>query len=62
VRMFGVLFPNRSFPLGITTFNQVDDHRWILDMNYFVGRFSSQRSLLDSVLSCVLGNLKQAQL
>lgn len=40
--MFGVLFPNRSFPLGVATFNQVDDHRWILDMNYFVGEAYDQ--------------------
>ncbi|XP_024399049.1 protein OPI10 homolog [Physcomitrium patens] len=40
--MFGVLFPNRSFPLGISTFNQVDEHRWLLDMNYFVGEAYDQ--------------------
>ncbi|CAM6081851.1 unnamed protein product [Calypogeia fissa] len=40
--MFGVLFPNRSFPLDITTFLQVDDHRWLLDMNYFVGEAYDQ--------------------
>lgn len=54
--MFGVLFPNRSFPLDITTFVQVDDHRWLLDMNYFVGklywstrgRVGTQRALVSS--------------
>ncbi|KAL1823458.1 hypothetical protein ACET3Z_010236 [Daucus carota] len=35
--MFGVVFPNRSFPMDISTFNQIDTFHWILDMNHFVG-------------------------
>ncbi|KAL6537700.1 hypothetical protein OROMI_012723 [Orobanche minor] len=35
--MFGVLFPNRSFPLDISTFTQIDTTHWLLDMNHFVG-------------------------
>ncbi len=53
--MFGVLFPNRSFPLDITTFTQVDDHRWILDMNYFVGKKSLT---LSRDLFCIHGRRK----
>ncbi|PIA63689.1 hypothetical protein AQUCO_00201204v1 [Aquilegia coerulea] len=35
--MFGVVFPNRSFPIDISTFSQIDTFHWILDMNTFVG-------------------------
>ncbi|CAN0897402.1 Protein Hikeshi [Linum grandiflorum] len=35
--MFGVVFPNRSFPLDIAAFSQIDTLHWILDMNTFVG-------------------------
>ncbi|GJQ93038.1 protein OPI10 [Tanacetum coccineum] len=35
--MFGVVFPNRSFPIDISTFNQIDTFHWVLDMNTFVG-------------------------
>ncbi|KAK9069402.1 hypothetical protein SSX86_011310 [Deinandra increscens subsp. villosa] len=35
--MFGVVFPNRSFPLDISTFTQIDTFHWLLDMNTFVG-------------------------
>ncbi|XP_073125840.1 protein OPI10 homolog [Henckelia pumila] len=35
--MFGVVFPNRSFPLDISTFKQIDATHWLLDMNHFVG-------------------------
>ncbi|KAM7268468.1 hypothetical protein ACFE04_010634 [Oxalis oulophora] len=35
--MFGVVFPNRSFPIDISTFQQIDTTHWILDMNTFVG-------------------------
>lgn len=35
--MFGVVFPNRSFPLDISAFSQIDTFHWILDMNTFVG-------------------------
>ncbi|KAL7094324.1 hypothetical protein ACP275_11G096100 [Erythranthe tilingii] len=35
--MFGVVFPNRSFPLDISTFTQIDGTHWLLDMNHFVG-------------------------
>ncbi|KAJ4840894.1 hypothetical protein Tsubulata_010398 [Turnera subulata] len=35
--MFGVVFPNRSFPLDISAFAQIDTFHWILDMNTFVG-------------------------
>ncbi|KAJ0711686.1 putative OPI10 family protein [Helianthus annuus] len=34
--MFGVVFPNRSFPIDISTFNQIDTFHWLLDMNTFV--------------------------
>jgi hypothetical protein len=36
--MFGVVFPNRSFPMDISTFAQIDTFHWILDMNTFVGK------------------------
>lgn len=36
--MFGVVFPNRSFPIDISTFAQIDTLHWILDMNTFVGK------------------------
>ncbi|GFP82079.1 hypothetical protein PHJA_000351200 [Phtheirospermum japonicum] len=35
--MFGVVLPNRSFPLDISTFAQIDTTHWLLDMNHFVG-------------------------
>ncbi|KAK4748827.1 hypothetical protein SAY87_015413 [Trapa incisa] len=35
--MFGVVFPNRSFPMDISAFSQIDTFHWILDMNTFVG-------------------------
>ncbi|GFY94134.1 hypothetical protein Acr_09g0005800 [Actinidia rufa] len=34
--MFGVVFPNRSFPMDISSFAQIDTTHWILDMNTFV--------------------------
>ncbi|XP_057501694.1 protein OPI10 homolog [Actinidia eriantha] len=36
-KMFGVVFPNRSFPMDISSFTQIDATHWILDMNTFVG-------------------------
>lgn len=39
--MFGVVFPNRSFPMDISTFAQIDTFHWILDMNTFVGKYTS---------------------
>lgn len=35
--MFGVLFPNRSFPMDISSFAHIDTFHWILDMNTLVG-------------------------
>ncbi|KAG6607051.1 Protein Hikeshi, partial [Cucurbita argyrosperma subsp. sororia] len=35
--MFGVVFPNRSFPMDISAFSQIDTFHWVLDMNTFVG-------------------------
>ncbi|KAK9902356.1 hypothetical protein M0R45_001595 [Rubus argutus] len=40
--MFGVVFPNRSFPMDITSFSQIDTFHWILDMNTFVGEAYDQ--------------------
>ncbi|KAJ9703071.1 hypothetical protein PVL29_004724 [Vitis rotundifolia] len=40
--MFGVVFPNRSFPMDISTFSQIDTFHWILDMNTFVGEAYDQ--------------------
>ncbi|KAL9259232.1 Hikeshi-like protein [Drosera capensis] len=40
--MFGVLFPNRSFPMDISAFAQIDTFHWILDMNTFVGEAYDQ--------------------
>ncbi|CAI0548283.1 unnamed protein product [Linum tenue] len=40
--MFGVVFPNRSFPLDIAAFSQIDTFHWILDMNTFVGEAYDQ--------------------
>ncbi|CAL9239484.1 unnamed protein product [Arabidopsis halleri] len=42
--MFGVVFPNRSFPLDISTFTQIDTFHWVLDMNHFVGEAYDQIS------------------
>lgn len=42
VTMFGVVFPNRSFPMDISTFSQIDTFHWILDMNTFVGEAYDQ--------------------
>ncbi|XP_024387247.1 protein OPI10 homolog [Physcomitrium patens] len=35
--IFGVLFPNRSYPLDASNFTQVDTHKWLLNMDIFVG-------------------------
>ncbi|RZB70078.1 Protein Hikeshi isoform A [Glycine soja] len=40
--MFGVVFPNRSFPMEISTFAQIDTFHWVLDMNTFVGEAYDQ--------------------
>ncbi|OIW02635.1 hypothetical protein TanjilG_24086 [Lupinus angustifolius] len=40
--MFGVVFPNRSFPMDISSFSQIDTFHWILDMNTFVGEAYDQ--------------------
>ncbi|WZZ06228.1 hypothetical protein YC2023_092149 [Brassica napus] len=40
--MFGVVFPNRSFPMDISTFVQIDTSHWVLDMNHFVGEAYDQ--------------------
>ncbi|ERN11037.1 uncharacterized protein LOC18439221 [Amborella trichopoda] len=40
--MFGVLFPNRSYPMDISSFAQIDTFHWILDMNTFVGEAYDQ--------------------
>ncbi|KAJ7297119.1 hypothetical protein O6H91_11G117200 [Diphasiastrum complanatum] len=41
-RMFGVVFPNRSFPLDVASFTQIDSFHWVLDMNVFVGEAYDQ--------------------
>ncbi|KAM0069853.1 putative OPI10 family protein [Helianthus debilis subsp. tardiflorus] len=38
--MFGVVFPNQSFPIDISTFTQIDTFHWLLDMNTFVSKIS----------------------
>lgn len=40
LNMFGVVFPNRSFPMDISTFAQIDTFHWVLDMNTFVGNIN----------------------
>ncbi|KAG6485724.1 protein OPI10 homolog [Zingiber officinale] len=35
--MFGVVFPERSFPMDASAFAQIDPLHWILDMNSLVG-------------------------
>jgi hypothetical protein len=35
--IFGVLFPNRSYPLDSSNFTQVDTQKWLLNMDIFVG-------------------------
>ncbi|GAB4827285.1 hypothetical protein Ancab_034174 [Ancistrocladus abbreviatus] len=40
--MFGVVFPNRSFPMDISAFSQIDTFHWIIDMNTFVGEAYDQ--------------------
>lgn len=42
--MFGVVFPNRSFPIDISAFTQIDTFHWILDINTFVGEAYDQIS------------------
>eukprot|EP00250_Pteridium_aquilinum_P018228 c23995_g1_i1 orf=231-1013(+) len=36
-RLFGVLFPSRSYPLDVSNFTQMDQTHWVLDMSIFVG-------------------------
>ncbi|XP_010032742.2 LOW QUALITY PROTEIN: protein OPI10 homolog [Eucalyptus grandis] len=40
--MFGVVFPDRSFPIDISAFAQIDTFHWVLDMNTFVGEAYDQ--------------------
>ncbi|KAG0579884.1 hypothetical protein M758_4G133200 [Ceratodon purpureus] len=35
--IFGVLFPNRSYPLDSSNFTQVGTQKWLLNMDIFVG-------------------------
>ncbi|EFJ06994.1 hypothetical protein SELMODRAFT_134406 [Selaginella moellendorffii] len=35
--MFGVVFPNRSFPMDAASFQQIDIAHWVLDMSVFLG-------------------------
>ncbi|MFS7910059.1 putative OPI10 family protein [Helianthus anomalus] len=35
--MFGVVFPNQSFPIDISTFTQINTFHWLLEMNTFPG-------------------------
>lgn len=36
-KLFGVIFPNRSYPMDASNFTQVDSTHWVLDMSIFVG-------------------------
>ena len=38
-RLFGVVFPCRSYPLDASNFMQMDATHWVLDMSIFVGVF-----------------------
>jgi len=40
--VFGVLFPNRSYPLDSSNFTQVDSQKWLLNMDIFVGEAYDQ--------------------
>lgn len=40
-RIFGVIFPCRSYPLDASNFIQMDSTHWVLDMSIFVGAFIS---------------------
>ncbi|XP_024369336.1 protein OPI10 homolog [Physcomitrium patens] len=40
--IFGVLFPNRSYPLDASNFTQVDTQKWLLNMDIFVGEAYDQ--------------------
>ncbi|XP_072991342.1 protein OPI10 homolog [Typha latifolia] len=35
--MFGVVFPDRSFPMDASTFSQIDPLHWVLDISTLVG-------------------------
>ncbi|KAG7036752.1 Protein Hikeshi [Cucurbita argyrosperma subsp. argyrosperma] len=51
--MFGVVFPNRSFPMDISAFSQIDTFHWVLDMNTFVDCSVSifiSKSLSESII------------
>ena len=37
--IFGVLFPNRSYPLDASNFTQVESQKWLLSMDIFLGEF-----------------------
>ena len=52
--MFGVVFPNRSFPIDISTFTQIDTFHWVLDMKFFVGKNPSLHLSLSLSLSLSL--------
>lgn len=51
--MFGVVFPNRSFPIDISTFSQIDTFHWILDMNTFVGKSRRNHTLISPIFFSV---------
>lgn len=41
-KLFGVLFPNRSYPMDASNFTQIDSTHWVLDMSVFVGESYDQ--------------------
>lgn len=47
--MFGVVFPDRSFPMDVSSFTQIDPLHWVLDMNTFVGMKSPSRPEFDAL-------------
>lgn len=60
--IFGVLFPNRSFPLDASNFNQVDSQRWLLDMDIFVGQLLVSCSSRLCISTFCLFNLSNVKL
>lgn len=57
--IFGVLFPNRSYPLDASNFTQVDSQKWLLNMDIFVGEFAVVHQICVEVVQSVsVSNLR----
>ncbi|KAK1314766.1 hypothetical protein QJS10_CPA06g02337 [Acorus calamus] len=53
--MFGLVFPEKSYPLDPTSFAQIDPTHWVLDVTTTVGPGDAYRSLKEACLFLING-------